>query len=79
MSHPEGPCAGLPECEHCRDEAESLTADLWEEEQRQRAVALAPERIWLQGVGNLEVTWCSDQINFDDVEYIRADLKAREQ
>lgn len=36
----------------------------------------APEWIWLQWVepGCEDNTWCEDQINDDDVGYIRADL-----
>jgi len=45
-----------------------------------------PERIWLQGgdeggstmqfeeAYGKELTWCQDQVNDGDVEYIRADL-----
>ena len=40
-----------------------------------------PERIWLQDCGDShegpqleDVTWCADQINDDDTEYIRADV-----
>lgn len=36
----------------------------------------APERIWLQWVEphHAENTWCEDQINDHDIEYVRADL-----
>lgn len=36
----------------------------------------APEKIWLQWEGEYheETTWCVDQIEEDDVEYIRLDI-----
>lgn len=40
----------------------------------------APDEIYLQGyIGHDTegVTWCEDQINDDDVRYVRADLAAR--
>ena len=40
-----------------------------------------PERIWLQSEMegfNVETTWCIDQINDDDAEYIRVDLSDKQ-
>lgn len=37
-----------------------------------------PARIWLQVDGEFdEVTWCADQINSTDVEYVRLDVVKR--
>jgi hypothetical protein len=36
------------------------------------------ERIWLQSDEEFgEISWCSDKINDDDTEYIRADINAK--
>lgn len=32
-----------------------------------------PERIWLQTHLGLDTTWCNEQIEDSDVEYVRAD------
>jgi hypothetical protein len=41
-------------------------------------MAEPPDRIWLQRDDgpDFEWTWCSDKINDEDVEYIRADRVA---
>lgn len=38
-----------------------------------------PRRIWLQwNEDEAQVTWCSDKINDDDVEYVRVNRKENE-
>jgi len=37
-----------------------------------------PARIWLQRDTHGEVTWCSERINDDDVEYVRAPAESGE-
>lgn len=51
--------------------------------ERERAVVDAPKRIYLQHDPEKdggafkeghEITWCTDKINDNDIEYVRADL-----
>lgn len=76
------------ECGQLEDSPIHFTDEEYEERQRPRIVN-APGRIWLQTgcdneVGEIEfaelstedVTWCAEQIDNTDIEYVRADLAA---